>query len=87
MMYELQKFYYDAAQAFNPYTLPSFKKDGSPIAHFIRHGLPSGRRLGRNRRQRADGEWGFHGQRNAKHRSRERAGAAAETEADRRYST
>ena len=26
VMYELQKFYYDAAQAFNPYTLPSFKK-------------------------------------------------------------
>ena len=24
--YELQKFYYDTAQAFNPYTLPSFKK-------------------------------------------------------------
>ena len=23
---ELQKFYYDTAQAFNPYTLPSFKK-------------------------------------------------------------
>ena len=26
MVYELQKFYYDTAQAFNPYTLPSFKK-------------------------------------------------------------
>ncbi len=26
LMYELQKFYYDTAQAFNPYTLPSFKK-------------------------------------------------------------
>ncbi len=26
VMYELQKFYYDTAQAFNPYTLPSFKK-------------------------------------------------------------
>ena len=25
-MYELQKFYYDTAQAFNPYTMPSFKK-------------------------------------------------------------
>jgi predicted TIM-barrel fold metal-dependent hydrolase len=25
-MYELQRFYYDTAQAFNPYTLPSFKK-------------------------------------------------------------
>ena len=25
-MYELQKFYYDTAQAFSPYTLPSFKK-------------------------------------------------------------
>ena len=24
--YELQKFYYDTAQAFNPYTMPSFKK-------------------------------------------------------------
>jgi predicted TIM-barrel fold metal-dependent hydrolase len=23
---ELQKFYYDTAQAFNPYTLPSFRK-------------------------------------------------------------
>ena len=23
---ELQKFYYDTAQAFNPYTMPSFKK-------------------------------------------------------------
>ena len=26
LIYELQKFYYDTAQAFNPYTLPSFKK-------------------------------------------------------------
>ena len=26
VMYELQKFYYDTAQAFNPYTLPSFRK-------------------------------------------------------------
>ncbi len=26
MIYELQKFYYDTAQAFNPYTMPSFKK-------------------------------------------------------------
>ena len=26
VVYELQKFYYDTAQAFNPYTLPSFKK-------------------------------------------------------------
>ncbi len=26
VMYELQRFYYDTAQAFNPYTLPSFKK-------------------------------------------------------------
>ena len=26
VMAELQKFYYDTAQAFNPYTLPSFKK-------------------------------------------------------------
>jgi 6-methylsalicylate decarboxylase len=25
-IYELQRFYYDTAQAFNPYTLPSFKK-------------------------------------------------------------
>jgi predicted TIM-barrel fold metal-dependent hydrolase len=25
VMYELRKFYYDTAQAFNPYTLPSFK--------------------------------------------------------------
>src|SRR5207249_5517236 len=26
VMYELQKFYYDTAQAFNPYTMPSFRK-------------------------------------------------------------
>jgi 6-methylsalicylate decarboxylase len=26
VMYELQKFYYDTAQAFNPYTMPSFTK-------------------------------------------------------------
>ena len=26
VMAELQKFYYDTAQAFNPYTMPSFKK-------------------------------------------------------------
>ncbi len=26
LTYELQKFYYDTAQAYNPYTLPSFKK-------------------------------------------------------------
>lgn len=26
LIFELQKFYYDTAQAFNPYTLPSFKK-------------------------------------------------------------
>src|SRR5580692_4623440 len=26
LIYELQKFYYDTAQAFNPYTMPSFKK-------------------------------------------------------------
>mgnify|MGYP003694287879 CR=1 FL=1 len=26
LIYELQKMYYDTAQAYNPYTLPSFKK-------------------------------------------------------------
>jgi len=26
VIYELQKFYYDTAQAFNPYTMPSFRK-------------------------------------------------------------
>ncbi|HYS27725.1 MAG TPA: amidohydrolase family protein [Vicinamibacterales bacterium] len=26
VVYELQKFYYDTAQAFNPYTMPSFRK-------------------------------------------------------------
>lgn len=31
---ELQKFYYDTAQAFNPYTLPSFKKL-VPISHIL----------------------------------------------------
>jgi predicted TIM-barrel fold metal-dependent hydrolase len=34
VMYELQKFYYDTAQAFNPYTLPSFKKM-VPISHIV----------------------------------------------------
>jgi predicted TIM-barrel fold metal-dependent hydrolase len=34
VMYELQKFYYDTAQAFNPYTLPSFKKM-VPISHIL----------------------------------------------------
>jgi predicted TIM-barrel fold metal-dependent hydrolase len=31
---ELQKFYYDTAQAFNPYTLPSFKKL-VPVSHIL----------------------------------------------------
>ena len=31
---ELQKFYYDTAQAFNPYTLPSFKKL-VPTSHIL----------------------------------------------------
>jgi len=34
VMYELQKFYYDTAQAFNPYTLPSFKKM-VPVSHIV----------------------------------------------------
>jgi predicted TIM-barrel fold metal-dependent hydrolase len=33
-MYELQRFYYDTAQAFNQYTLPSFKKF-VPIDHVV----------------------------------------------------
>ncbi len=34
LLYELQKFYYDTAQAFNPYTLPSFKKL-VPASHIV----------------------------------------------------
>jgi predicted TIM-barrel fold metal-dependent hydrolase len=34
VIYELQKFYYDTAQAFNPYTLPSFKKL-VPLSHIV----------------------------------------------------
>ena len=34
VMYELQKFYYDTAQAFNPYTMPSFKKF-VPASHIL----------------------------------------------------
>ena len=34
LIYELQKFYYDTAQAFNPYTLPSFKKL-IPASHIL----------------------------------------------------
>jgi predicted TIM-barrel fold metal-dependent hydrolase len=34
LMFELQKFYYDTAQAFNPYTLPSFKKM-VPTSHIL----------------------------------------------------
>jgi predicted TIM-barrel fold metal-dependent hydrolase len=34
VIYELQKFYYDTAQAFNPYTLPSFKKL-VPTSHIL----------------------------------------------------
>jgi predicted TIM-barrel fold metal-dependent hydrolase len=34
VMYELQKFYYDTAQAFNPYTMPSFKKM-VPASHVL----------------------------------------------------
>jgi predicted TIM-barrel fold metal-dependent hydrolase len=34
LIYELQKFYYDTAQAFNPYTLPSFKKL-VPVPHIL----------------------------------------------------
>ena len=34
LLYELQKFYYDTAQAFNPYTLPSFKKL-VPVSHIV----------------------------------------------------
>jgi len=34
VIYELQKFYYDTAQAFNPYTLPSFKKL-VPASHIV----------------------------------------------------
>jgi predicted TIM-barrel fold metal-dependent hydrolase len=34
LIYELQKFYYDTAQAFSPYTLPSFKKL-VPTSHIL----------------------------------------------------
>jgi predicted TIM-barrel fold metal-dependent hydrolase len=34
LIYELQKFYYDTAQAFNPYTMPSFKKL-VPTSHIV----------------------------------------------------
>lgn len=34
LIYELQKFYYDAAQATNPYSLPSFKKL-VPVSHIL----------------------------------------------------
>jgi predicted TIM-barrel fold metal-dependent hydrolase len=34
LIYELQKFYYDTAQAFSPYTLPSFKKL-VPVSHMV----------------------------------------------------
>jgi len=34
LIYELQKFYYDTAQAFSPYTLPSFKKL-IPVSHIL----------------------------------------------------
>jgi predicted TIM-barrel fold metal-dependent hydrolase len=34
VIYELQKFYYDTAQAFSPYTLPSFKKL-VPVSHIV----------------------------------------------------
>jgi len=34
LIYKLQKFYYDTAQAFNPYTLPSFKKL-VPASHIL----------------------------------------------------
>jgi predicted TIM-barrel fold metal-dependent hydrolase len=34
VIYELQKFYYDTAQAFSPYTLPSFKKL-VPASHIV----------------------------------------------------
>ena len=34
LIFELQKFYYDTAQAFNPYTLPSFKKL-VPASHIL----------------------------------------------------
>lgn len=34
LIYELQRFYYDTAQAFNPYILPSFKKL-VPISHIL----------------------------------------------------
>lgn len=34
LIYELQKFYYDTAQAFSPYTLPSFKKL-VPASHIL----------------------------------------------------
>ena len=34
VIYELQKFYYDTAQAFNPYTMPSFKKL-VPTSHIL----------------------------------------------------
>src|SRR4030095_1392882 len=33
-MAELQKFHYDTAQAFNPYTMPSFKKM-VPVSHIL----------------------------------------------------
>jgi predicted TIM-barrel fold metal-dependent hydrolase len=34
LIYELQKFYYDTAQAFSPYTMPSFKKL-VPASHIL----------------------------------------------------
>ena len=34
VMYEIQKFYYDTAQAFNPYTLPTFTKV-VPMSHIL----------------------------------------------------
>jgi hypothetical protein len=44
-IYELQKFYYDTAQAFSPYTMPSFSKFRSRLADSVRHRLPARRRI------------------------------------------
>ena len=68
LIYELQKMYYDTAQAYNEYTLPSFKKLVPAIAHPVRNGFSVCRRFGGGR-QGAEGQRRLQRERAAPHRS------------------
>ena len=72
-----RRFYYDTAQAFNPYTMPSFKKFVPGRSHCLRHRLPAWRRLRSSGRERTAGQRRVYRCGAARHRARQRARVVA----------